>query len=91
MEVPSDALNLDFVLGNKVMVGTVNANRDHFEAGVRDLAIVEGTHPGWLARLITHRIEGLERVDEAFEALAGGPGTIKVVVEVAGALSGTRE
>src|SRR5262245_11801163 len=31
VEVPADKLNLDFVLGNKVMVGSVNANRDYFE------------------------------------------------------------
>jgi threonine dehydrogenase-like Zn-dependent dehydrogenase len=84
VEVPSDALNLDFVLGNKVMVGTVNANREHFEAGVRDMAIAETEYPGWLERLITHRVSGLEQVEQAFEALAGGPGTIKVVVEITG-------
>src|SRR6266566_1142001 len=28
IEVPADKINLDFVLGNKVMVGTVNANRE---------------------------------------------------------------
>jgi threonine dehydrogenase-like Zn-dependent dehydrogenase len=84
VEVPSDALNLDFVLGNKVMVGTVNANREHFEAGVRDMAIAETEYPGWLGRLITHRVAGLEQVEQAFEALAGGPGTIKVVVEITG-------
>jgi hypothetical protein len=32
-EVPADKLNLGFVLGNKVMVGTVNASRADFEAG----------------------------------------------------------
>ena len=32
MDVPADRINLEFVLGNKVMVGTVNANREHFEA-----------------------------------------------------------
>ena len=37
-EVPADRINLDFVLGNKVMVGTVNAAREHFEEGVRDMA-----------------------------------------------------
>ena len=37
VRVPSDAINLGLVLGNKVMVGTVNANRDYFEAGVYDL------------------------------------------------------
>jgi glucose 1-dehydrogenase len=83
VEVPSDALNLDFVLGNKVMVGTVNANREHFEAGVQDLGLTEGFDPGWLSRLITHRVDGLERFAEAYEALGGGAETIKVVVEVA--------
>lgn len=34
IQVPADRINLGFVLGNKVMVGTVNANRDYFEAGV---------------------------------------------------------
>ena len=27
MEIPADRINLEFVLGNKVMVGTVNVNR----------------------------------------------------------------
>ena len=82
VEVPADAINLDFVLGNKVMVGTVNANRDHFEAGVRDLAILEASYPGWLARLLTHRVDGLDHWPEAFEHL-GAAGAIKVYVEVA--------
>lgn len=34
IEVPADKINLDFVVGNKVMVGTVNANREYFEMGV---------------------------------------------------------
>jgi threonine dehydrogenase-like Zn-dependent dehydrogenase len=82
VEVPSDAINLDFVLGNKVMVGTVNANREHFEAGVRDLAIAEAQFPGWLQRLLTHPVHGLEAFPKALELL-GAPGVIKVVVEVA--------
>jgi glucose 1-dehydrogenase len=32
IEVSADRINLEFVLGNKVMVGTVNAGREHFEA-----------------------------------------------------------
>ena len=81
-EVASDAFNLDMVLGNKVMVGTVNANRDHFEQGVRDMALSEARWPGWFARLITHRVQGLENFEQAFQALGEG-GTIKVVVEIA--------
>jgi threonine dehydrogenase-like Zn-dependent dehydrogenase len=82
VDVPADALNLDFVLGNKAMVGTVNANREHFEAGVRDLAIAEAEYPGWLERLLTHPVHGLGEWPKALELL-GAPGVIKVFVEVA--------
>jgi glucose 1-dehydrogenase len=87
LEVPSDAINLDFVLGNKVMVGTVNANRLHFEEGVRDLAIAEAQYPGWLGRLLTHPVPGLDAFDEALRLL-GTPGVIKVFVEVANGPTG---
>jgi glucose 1-dehydrogenase len=82
VDIPADSINLDFVLGNKVMVGTVNANREHFEAGVRDLAIAEAQFPGWLERLLTHPVNGLDEWPKAFELL-GAPGTIKVFIEVA--------
>ena len=38
-EVPADKINLDFVLGNRLLVGTVNANREYFESGARDMAL----------------------------------------------------
>jgi glucose 1-dehydrogenase len=81
-EVAADMLNLDFVLGNKVMVGTVNANREHFEAGVRDMAVAQVRWPGWLARLLTHPVHGLGDWAKAYELL-GQPGVIKVFIEVA--------
>src|SRR3712207_2580726 len=56
IEVPADRINLEFVLGNKVMVGTVNANREYFEMGVRDMALAEAQYAGWLRRLLTHRV-----------------------------------
>ncbi|HVS43271.1 MAG TPA: glucose 1-dehydrogenase [Candidatus Dormibacteraeota bacterium] len=82
-EVPSDAINLSFVLGNKVMVGTVNASRENFEAGVRDLAMAEAQWPGWLGRLITHRVAGLGNYRQAFDLLTSAHDAIKIVVEVA--------
>jgi threonine dehydrogenase-like Zn-dependent dehydrogenase len=82
-EVPADKLNLGFVLGNKVMVGTVNASRADFEAGVRDLAMMHAQDSRWLQRFITHRVKGLDGYSEAFEMLNQRSGTIKVVVEVA--------
>jgi threonine dehydrogenase-like Zn-dependent dehydrogenase len=83
VEVDADRLNLEFVLGNKVMVGTVNANREYFEAGVRDITHAESAWPGWLGTLLTHPVKGLDRVGELFEKLDGGaPGAIKVFCEV---------
>jgi len=84
VEVPADKINLEFVLGNKVMVGTVNANREYFEMGVRDLAQAEAEYPGWLGRLLTHPVSGLDNFRELFEKLTTAKGAIKVFCEVAG-------
>jgi threonine dehydrogenase-like Zn-dependent dehydrogenase len=84
IEVDANRLNLGFVLGNKVMVGTVNANREYFELGVRDMTHAESAYPGWLASLLTHPVKGLDRVGELFEKLSGGAkDAIKVYCEVA--------
>ena len=82
LQVPADRINLEFVLGNKVMVGTVNANREYFESGVEDMAVAEAAYPGWLGRLLTHPIAGLERSRELMEALTSGTDVIKVFCEV---------
>jgi len=83
IEVPADRINLDFVLGNKVMVGTVNAARENFEEGVRDMAKAEAEYPGWLPQLLTHPVKGLENYKELFHLLLNGNGAIKVYCEVA--------
>jgi glucose 1-dehydrogenase len=83
IEVPADRINLEFVLGNKVMVGTVNANREYFELGVRDMAQAEAEFPGWLARLLTHPVRGLENYAELLDTLTTARGAIKVFCEVA--------
>jgi threonine dehydrogenase-like Zn-dependent dehydrogenase len=82
VEVPADRINLEFVLGNKVVVGTVNANREYFEMGARDLAHAEALYPGWLGRLLTHPVKGLENYAELFDKLTTAKGTIKVFCEV---------
>jgi hypothetical protein len=81
VEVPADRINLGFVLGNKVVVGTVSSNREHFEAGVNDLAQCEFQWPGWLSRLLTHRVPGLENFEEILRLLEAKD-AVKVVVEV---------
>jgi glucose 1-dehydrogenase len=83
VEVPADKINLDFVLGNKVMVGTVNANREYFEMGVRDMAQAEAEYPGWFSRLLTHPVKGLDNYRELLDKLTTAKGAIKVYCEVA--------
>jgi hypothetical protein len=83
IEVPSDKLNLEFVLGNKGMVGTVSSNREHFERGVRAMAHAEATYPGWLGRLLTHPVKGLENYNELFDKLTTAKEAIKIFCEVA--------
>jgi threonine dehydrogenase-like Zn-dependent dehydrogenase len=83
IEVPADRINLEFVLGNKVMVGTVNANREYFELGVKDMTHAEAQYPGWLRRLITHPVKGLENWKTLFDTLTTARTAIKVYCEVA--------
>jgi len=82
VEVPADKINLDFVLGNRVMVGTVNANREYFESGVKDLAAASLEYDGWLNRLLTHPVHGLENHEQLFDSLTNGRDVIKVYCEV---------
>ena len=83
-QVPSDKINQQFVLGNRAMVGTVNANREHFEMGVRDLALCEAMYAGWLGRMMTHKVEGLENFAEVFDILenSGERNAIKTYFEI---------
>jgi hypothetical protein len=37
--------------------------------GVRDLALCEAMHAGWLSQMLTHKVEGLENFANAFEIL----------------------
>ena len=83
IQVPADQINLEFVLGNKVMVGTVNANREYFELGVRDMAQAEAEYPGWLGKLMTDPVKGLENYAELFKKLTSPNGAIKVFCQVA--------
>ena len=83
IEVPADRINQGFVLGNKVVVGSVNASRADFLAGVADLAQAELSHPGWLGRLLTHPVKGLENYRTLLDTLTMGKNAIKVYCEIA--------
>jgi threonine dehydrogenase-like Zn-dependent dehydrogenase len=56
-------LNLDVVLGNRVIFGSVNANRSHYQAAAEALARADRS---WLERLITRRVP-LAEWQSAFE------------------------
>jgi glucose 1-dehydrogenase len=82
-EIPSDRINQGFVLGNKVMFGTVNAAPADFRSGVDDLIKAEALYPGWLSKLLTTPIHGLENYEEMIRRLIDDRDAIKVYVEVA--------
>lgn len=72
------------MLGNKVAVGSVNANRDYFRRGVYDMALAVAQYPGWLERLLTHPVRGLGNYTEMIRLFDRGKERDQGVVEVAG-------
>ena len=78
LRVSADHLNLELVLGNRVVFGTVNANRRHFESGAEHLNDIEKRWPQLLSRIITTRVP-IEQFAEGFQRL---PRDVKTVVEV---------
>src|SRR5437773_2869592 len=82
-EINSDRINQSFVLGNKVMVGTVNASAADFRSGGDGLGKAQALYPGWLAQLLTTPIRGLENHEQMIRELTENRDAIKVYVEVA--------
>lgn len=74
LDVDVGSINDEIVLGNRVVFGSVNANRDHFRAAADALAAADR---GWLEGLITRRV-GLDRWSDALER---SPREIKTVVQ----------
>ena len=79
LQVSADHLNLEMVLQNKVVFGTANANRRHFESGIVHLKEIEVRWPGLLSRLITRRVS----MTGFTEALERSPESVTSVVEIA--------
>jgi len=78
LEVNASCLNMQMVLGNKMVFGTVSSNRGHFERSVESLIHIEERWPGWLSRLITRRLT----LDKFRDALDPAPDNIKTVIEL---------
>jgi len=83
VEVPGDSINLNWVLGNKLLVGSVNANFRHFESGIADLALGEATWPGVIQKILTTPVQGLDNYKEMMRLLVEDKEALKVYVNVA--------
>lgn len=80
--VPGDSINLKWVLGNKLLVASVNGNRKHFETGIKDLAHGEAQFPGVTERILTHPLNGLDKYEEMMHLLVHEKSALKVFVNV---------
>jgi len=78
LEICADCLNMQMVLGNKTVFGTVSSNRGHFERAIEALVRIEEKWPDWLSSLITQRLI-LDKFTEGFRPT---PDNIKTVVEL---------
>ena len=83
MEIAADQINMDWVLGNKLLLGSVNANRRHFESGIQDLALAEVSYPGAVEKILTHPVDGLDQHREMMRLLVEEKSALKVYVNVA--------
>ena len=76
-------INLAWVLGNKLLVSSVNGNRRHFELGIQALAYGEMTYPGVTERILTHPVAGLDNYRDMMRLLEEKE-ALKVFVNIAG-------
>jgi threonine dehydrogenase-like Zn-dependent dehydrogenase len=75
IDVDEGSLNRSMVLSNESVVGSVNANRRHYEDGAAALARADR---GWLEKVVSRRVP----IDQWHQALDRQPDDVKVVVEV---------
>ena len=73
--VDAGNLNRTMVLENESVVGSVNANRRHYQLGADALAAADRS---WLERLVTRRVP----LDNWSAALQRQPDDVKVVIEI---------
>jgi threonine dehydrogenase-like Zn-dependent dehydrogenase len=75
IDVDAGLLNRSLVLANQAIVGSVNANRRHYEAAATALA--KADH-GWLERVVSRTVP----LANFSEALVRQPDDVKVVIEI---------
>src|ERR1700733_7552282 len=79
--VDAAKINIEWVLGNKLLVSSVNGNRRHFEQGIQALSHGELTYPGVTERILTHPVAGLDNFRDMMGLLEESK-ALKVFVNV---------
>lgn len=74
--VEAGRLLRNVVLENQAVIGSVNANRTYFEAGLRDMAMFEEKWPGAIAAVITARRPLSEFLEAITERVSGSMKTV---------------
>jgi threonine dehydrogenase-like Zn-dependent dehydrogenase len=74
VDIDLNVLNKNLVLSNKVVFGSVNAGRDHYQRAGQILARAD---PAWLERVISRRVPA----EHWQEALVRQPDDVKVVLD----------
>ncbi|MFC5451783.1 glucose 1-dehydrogenase [Paenibacillus aestuarii] len=77
LEIGADMLNQSMVLENKCVLGSVNAARKDFETAIYRLQEMEKMYPGWLARVVTNRMQLEDLLTLDFKSIP-----IKAVVDI---------
>jgi len=78
VEVDTDRVMRSLVLRNQVLLGTVNAGRDAYEAAIRDLGEFVRRWPAATRSLVT----GQFTMEESVDVLTGKVGGIKSVIRI---------
>ena len=82
VSIDAAKINIEWVLGNKLLVSSVNGNRRHFELGMQALSHGELTYPGVTDQILTHPVQGLDSYKEMMHLLEEKE-ALKVFVNVA--------
>ena len=75
IDIDGGLLNRNMVLENEAVVGSVNANRRHYEAAAQALAKADRS---WLERVVSRRVP----LEQWSQALERQPDDVKVVIQV---------
>ena len=78
IELDADLIMRNLVLKNQIVYGTVNANREAFEAAISDLQAFMKKWPETVRMLITRRYP----MEQYRDLLLGHPGGIKNVISI---------